>query len=232
MSYASKADIDVVKHAITAPTLTRRPMYSNGTDFVPQRATMIGAANKAELADLLRDPSGMRRFLDVHVRARPDWAAAEDVDWRAIWSAVDQAAEDPMLPFAEQVRERQEAARERTNAELWCETLGPRSLNGSLGAGSRIPAMALFRAFRDWEEEAFPKAATSIVRFGRDLAAMDPPAFEKVRTARGNEYRWTGGADEAAAAATAPGPRDRPPSGGPLRMLVQRWPKRHDLHGW
>ncbi len=25
---------------------------------------------------------------------------------------------------------------------------------------------------------------------------------------------------------------DRPPSGGPLRMLVQRWPKRHDLHGW
>src|SRR5215218_9442783 len=25
---------------------------------------------------------------------------------------------------------------------------------------------------------------------------------------------------------------DRPPSGGPLRMLVQRWPRRHDLHGW
>ncbi|MBD0273945.1 MAG: hypothetical protein ICV73_18715, partial [Acetobacteraceae bacterium] len=115
MSYATKADIDVVKNVVTAETLTRKPLYANGFDVVRQCATLVGAANKSDLADLLRDSTGMRRFLAVHVRAEPDWAAAESTDWAAVWRAVDHEAEDPMLAFADMARERQEAARERTN---------------------------------------------------------------------------------------------------------------------
>ena len=192
MSYATKADIDVVKNVITAETLTRKLLYANGLDVVRQCATLVGAANKSDLADLLRDSTGMRRFLAVHVRAEPDWAAAEGADWRGVWPAVDHEAEDPMLPFADMARERQEAARERTNTELWLETLTPASLDGALGAGARIPAMRLFQAFRDWEE-AFPRAQSSITRWGRDMASAEPQRFEKLRSTDGKEYRWTGG---------------------------------------
>ncbi len=149
--------------------------------------------NKADLADLLRDSSGMRRFLAVNVRAQPDWAAAEGVDWTAVWRAVDHEAGDPLLPWADLAREKQEAARERTNTELWLETLGPRSLDGACGERAAIPAMVLFQAFRRWEDEAFPRAQSSITRWGRDMASADPQRFEKQRSTRGVEYRWTGG---------------------------------------
>ncbi len=196
MSYATKADIDTIKNVITAPVLARKPLYSNGTDHVLQNATLIGCSNKDDLGDLLRDSSGMRRFLAVHVRAQPDWAAAEDADWAAIWRAVDHAAEDPMLPFAEMARERQEEAREKTNVELWLETLGPRSLDGALGEGTRIPAMRLFEEFRAWEEVAFPRSPSSLTRWGRDMASASQQKFQKTRGVRGAEYRWIGGAED------------------------------------
>ena len=139
------------------------------------------------------DRTGMRRFLAVHVRAEPDWAASDGTDWAAVWRAVDHEAEDPMLAFADMARERQEAARERTNTGFWLEMLTPASLDGALGAGARIPAMRLVQAFRDWEDEAFPRAQSSITRWGRDMVSAERQRFDKLRDTHGTYYRWIGG---------------------------------------
>ena len=156
----------------------------------------------------------MRRFLELGVAAKPDWTALAGVDWLAVWRTVDHEAADPMLPFADLVAERQEAARTRTHVELWLETLtedtkvqmaegvpsAPWPKVARLGDGGFIPAMALFRHFRDWEDDAFPRAPSSITRFGIDLAAAEPARFEKRTSKRGSDYRWldTGPASAAA----------------------------------
>ena len=72
MGWASKADIESVKHIITSPTLTRRPMRMNHTEEVRQNATLIGTANVMAVSDLIRDPTGMRRFVGVVMRDDAD----------------------------------------------------------------------------------------------------------------------------------------------------------------
>jgi hypothetical protein len=47
MGYASKANVDTVKHAITATNLVRRPMRTNNKVTVTQNASFIGASKGA-----------------------------------------------------------------------------------------------------------------------------------------------------------------------------------------
>jgi Virulence-associated protein E len=198
MGWAGRADIDVVKNAITAETFSRRIMHTGGLQHIRQMATFLGAANKESLSDLIRDPTGLRRFIGLRVADRPDWGACQGFDWSRVWRGVDYEADDPMLPFADLLAARQEAERERSHTEAWLETLHDRSRidDERLVPGRKIAAETLYRAFRLWEDDMFPRQPSSNARFGLDLKAARAlghcPLRKAGRSASGNVYEWEG----------------------------------------
>ena len=129
MGWASKSDMDSVKHIVSAVNLTRRVMRTNITQEVAQNATFIGAANADELADLIRD-SATRRFVSLDMLATPDREVINSIDWRAVWQSVDHRASDPMAPFKAVLQTAQANDRTVTSVETWLGSLTPQSVIG------------------------------------------------------------------------------------------------------
>jgi predicted kinase len=131
MGWASKSDMDTVKNIITADTLNRRIMQTTKYNVVAQNATFIGAANANELADLIRDVSGTRRFVSLNMKTQADWQLINAIDWQEVWQSVDHAACDPMAGFRGVLGAVQEADRTKTPVESWLDSLNPKtSLTG------------------------------------------------------------------------------------------------------
>ena len=90
MAKAHKADIETLKNVITAPSLKRRPLYTNAVVNVTQKATFLGTSNVSELQELVKDETGTRRFLCLHCKPKLVWDVVNGIDWRTIWPSVDE----------------------------------------------------------------------------------------------------------------------------------------------
>jgi hypothetical protein len=185
MSHFTKGDADKIKNVITAPTLTRRPMRSNETVQIKQEATFIGCTNKS-LAQLIRDDTGGRRFAELVWRTDPDWAAMNAVDWKMLWSSVDENGPDPIGASTQALlKDQQEANRNQSPVEVW-----GRSIN-VFKAWTNVADM--HETYREWERDAFPRHDTNQTMFGRTLTnlicTMDDFPWEKKRTGTGIQYR-------------------------------------------
>jgi hypothetical protein len=180
MGWASKSDMDIVKNVITAKTLTRRVMRTNVTQEVAQNATFVGAANADEMADLIRDQTGTRRFASLTMLDKPDRDVVNAIDWQSVWQSVNEDAEDPMAAFKGELQAAQEDNRTRSKVEEWLASLEPkdraddRSLNGALRQPDReFTSTELHTYFRDFERDRFPAhRGTSLPEFGRKMAAL------------------------------------------------------------
>jgi Virulence-associated protein E len=183
MGWASKADIDIVKNIISAATLTRRVMWTNATQEVAQNVTFIGAANAFDLAELIRDPTGIRRFVSLTMCAMPDREMINSIDWRAVWQSVDHTAEDPMTPFRTVLSGRQEKERIKTPVEDWLDHIdGKTAVGGATLStpGRRFRSADLHTMFREFEDLRFPGLLkTSLPSFIREMRRL-----AKVETAR------------------------------------------------
>jgi hypothetical protein len=100
MAYASRGDISVMKEIITNVNgLTRKPLYTNNSQIVPQSATFIGTTNK-RLADVIKDQTGMRRFAEL---ISQDAIVHDDInafigagDITRLWQTVDEMKVSPL----------------------------------------------------------------------------------------------------------------------------------------
>ena len=149
MGFANRADIESVKSIMTATELARRPMRQNITVQIRQDATMIGASNK-EVEQLIRDETGLRRFIGIRFKNNPDWNLIKDIDYAGIWRSVDEDGEDPTLESIDVILEAQEIARCKTPCEMWVKTL---KINGT----SKKTASNWFSEYRIWESLHFNK---------------------------------------------------------------------------
>jgi hypothetical protein len=123
MSGARKADMNTVKQAITASTLTRRPMRSNDTVTVKQMATFIGCSNDS-LGEIIKDPTGVRRFAELEFTDTPDWTAMNEIDWLMLWRSVDEHSADPSANCFDLLKAQQEANRFQDSVETWAAHFG------------------------------------------------------------------------------------------------------------
>jgi hypothetical protein len=160
MQNASKADMDAIKHAITTSTLTRRPMRSNNKVQIRQNATFIGCSNK-ELAQLIKDPTGIRRFVGLRFRGDPDWTFINSIDWVLLWKSVDHSAGDPMVGFQDHLKQRQEEERELGRIEAWLKQFHPSLSHGVWSYAEKarnnvIAAEDLYHLFREFEDAFYP----------------------------------------------------------------------------
>lgn len=201
MGYASKSDIDDIKKAITAKTLTRRPLYTNTKVQVAQNATFIGCSNK-ELEQLIKDPTGIRRFIGLRFLNNPCWDTMNSIDWADLWRSVDITAEDPIKPFAHLLKEKQEATRDPGRIKMWLRAFDPDDDETYVQRSNRktrkIAALDLYDSFRAYEERAYPGSVKTTktewdYEMGR-IAKNHPEnmPFEKTRIESGVAYRYRG----------------------------------------
>jgi hypothetical protein len=199
MGYASKADIDTVKNIITASTLTRRPMRTNSMVTIDQKATFIGCSNR-ELGQLVRDPTGIRRFVGIRMRSDADRGLINSLDWSLMWGDVRITDADPLAAHRSTLSEQQEESRELGRVEKWMADFdgANNSYQGGINKAGNIPAIDLYRAFRDFEDEVFPgNFKTSKTDWDYEMARLkknspDAVIFEKKRGGTGIMYRWIG----------------------------------------
>jgi Virulence-associated protein E len=207
MGWAKKAEMDTVKHIISAPILTRRIMQTTKYNTVVQNATFIGTANAGELSEIIRDTSGTRRFVTLQMIDEPDRQAINEIDWLAVWQSVDENADDPTLPFKEVLQATQAEDRIMTTVEAWLDQLtkhnyiGCKPITDSTPHTDSIPhsSSELFGKYHEWENVHY-KASTPMTSnaFGRELKRRSLPSkagakFERKERDHKAVFYWVGG---------------------------------------
>lgn len=194
MGWARKSDMDTVKNILTAVTMTRRVMTTNITQEVAQNATFIGTANALALAELIRDTTGLRRFVGLMMKVKPDRDCINAVNWQEVWQSVDHTVDDPMAPFREVLCRRQEAERTKTPVEDWLSYLDPHHVQLAV-VGRRFRSSDLHTMFREFEDLRFPGLLkTSLQSFIREMKRLSERASAKFRYIEDQGYilwEWT-----------------------------------------
>ena len=167
MAKAERADVDQLKHLITEVTLRWRIMKMNRAATRPNNTTFIGASN-VPIQDLIRDPTGMRRFYQIDCLEHLDWDAINAIEPLGIWISVDERLEFKDTPLAiphvlAECKRRQESLRTKSALEEWFELYCVVDLERG-----RTSAMAAFEAFSEWVQRS-RRPVWTVAKFGRDL---------------------------------------------------------------
>ncbi len=149
MARINRIEIDVLKHVISASHLTRRVMRSNNVVTIRQNLTFIGTSNK-EIDQLIRDETGMRRFVSLHFNKHPDFSLINATDYHAIWQSVDELGPDPLDKFRDRLKTVQESNRIMNPCEEWI-----RSLPTGFGNGEFSHSATLYLTYREWENNHY-----------------------------------------------------------------------------
>ena len=202
MEKAQKADVEAVKHVITADKLDRRPLGTSSMVKVTQCGTFCGAANSS-LGANMKDTSGLRRFGPMPTLGVPgetdhcvNWETLNTIDFAALWRSVQVNDPDPMIPHIEELKRLQEEEREKDSVELWWDSLEPSSHRlWRDGAECGIRAEDLFALFREYEDDNVRSSVkTSLQTWGRRMVRLikDDPAGPKFTHGRvGGGVRYT-----------------------------------------
>lgn len=121
MAKAAKADVETIKHVITADYLERRPMRTNSTVTIRQCATFIATTNLS-VSEIILDPTGIRRFCELRW-VQPPRGFLDQFDFAAAWGSVQASDEDPMTAYMDELAVRQAETRNRSPIENWLLTI-------------------------------------------------------------------------------------------------------------
>lgn len=91
-----RTDMNALKKQITTTYNTYRKLYSHTVLNVPMRCGFIGATNKP-ISESFTDSTGMRRFWELNTLSKLDWKVITGIDYRALWTGVDDRLEDGYL---------------------------------------------------------------------------------------------------------------------------------------
>ncbi|MFP2929486.1 hypothetical protein ACLESO_30665, partial [Pyxidicoccus sp. 3LG] len=145
-----------------SPSLATSPKL-----FRPNNTTFIGASN-VPIQDLIRDPTGMRRFYQTDCLDHLDWNAINAIDPLAIWLSVNERLEFKDTPLAvphvlAECKRRQEALRTKSALEEWFNLCCVVDLESS-----RTSSTAAFEVFSQWTQRN-RRPAWTVAKFGREL---------------------------------------------------------------
>ncbi len=184
MTGYNRADVEAMKNAITAKTLSARGMRTQDVDNITQNCTFIGTSNK-RIQDTIFDSTGMRRFAEIELSKMSDLATitgtiwkgdtrenhANPIDFLQIWRSVDESKLNPVLAIASELLEHQSGLTTQTTYLQWIKEL-------ELQPGSvQVAAQQLYAHYRDWMETQGKKAGMK-QRFNRELVSL---GFEQNR---------------------------------------------------
>jgi hypothetical protein len=122
MAGGNKAEIAALKHTITAPDVNYRELGGHNHNLLSRRMAFIADANE-DVADIIADTTGARRYYQIDVPCVVNYAELEQIDPLICWEAI---SEDDPVPMAgavhEEVRRRQLDLVHQDTFDAWMET--------------------------------------------------------------------------------------------------------------
>ncbi len=114
--------VDTLKALATGHEVTYRPMATNSDVTIKNTATLFGSTNRP-VADVIKDPTGNRRFWQITTLPKIDWAAINAIDYELLWSAIGVKDASPIADknIDEAVMAKHTATRYKDPVEQWTE---------------------------------------------------------------------------------------------------------------
>lgn len=168
MQGAEKTDVEAMKNAITASTLSARGMRTQDVDTIPQNCTFIGTSNR-RVADMIFDATGMRRFVEIELTSMFDLdIIMEKIDYVQVWRSVKEDQENPLKEIQADLIEHQESLRTKSTYEQWME-------HYEIEGGEKEQSIkVLYNHYKNWIQDQ-GKTPGLMSRFGRELSALGVP---------------------------------------------------------
>jgi phage/plasmid-associated DNA primase len=165
----ARVEMEELKKLITADVLTYRPMHTNSVAVTPQNCSFIGGSNKS-MAELIYDPTGMRRFYEYVCLDKADFDAVNAIDAMAIFTSIDANRDrgyiEHMLP---QLQQHQQQRQSDDEVQHFVKEM---QLNE--GETKQILAADLYSHFIIWRARAgyAAKHPMIITSFGMRLSSL------------------------------------------------------------
>ena len=118
MEGAGKQEVEALKNTITCEVKTTRVFHTQGHAGVLRTMCFIGTSNKP-VGDVIRDPTGLRRFVQFDCSMPVDQEAINSIDYAKLWTCVSELDEAPAFMIRDELSACQTATRHRDSVSLW-----------------------------------------------------------------------------------------------------------------
>jgi Bifunctional DNA primase/polymerase, N-terminal/Virulence-associated protein E len=194
----ARADMERLKHRITAPDVSFRPMRTTDRVVLPSLMSLIGTSNRS-MAELVKDGTGMRRFYELPVPGRCDWETLNAIDYTLLWSAISESEEAPGILHRDLLAVEQNKLTWRHPVERWLDEESWGGFTDPTGKayGRIVPTVGaltvdLFQRFRLWCRDHGEREVRA-EELGRQLTALGWEAYRSSRaTGQKPSYRLRG----------------------------------------
>ena len=116
----SKTDLQALKHTITASKVSFRELATHNINVLAKRITLIATSND-DVADIITDTTGARRFYQLTSQNPCDWDTINDIDYFLLWTAVHQDDPPPFDQAKDTIRSRQRDLVHIDSVQLWLQ---------------------------------------------------------------------------------------------------------------
>ncbi len=120
MQGAAKAEVEALKHTVTAPEINYRVMATHSMVVARRTMSFIGTSNNS-VDVMVGDTTGARRFYQLDALPKLDHQVINAIDPAAIWRAVSEADAAPIHEVITVVREAQAALVHRDAVSMWLD---------------------------------------------------------------------------------------------------------------
>jgi hypothetical protein len=120
MQGAGRAEIESLKHTVTAHELNYRELSTHSMVVLRRTMSFIGTSNNS-VDVMVGDTTGARRFYQLTTPSRCDFALMDRIDYRQVWDAVGEDERAPVLDVIEVVRDAQATLVHRDAVSMWLE---------------------------------------------------------------------------------------------------------------
>ncbi len=120
MQGAGRAEIESLKHTVTAHELNYRELSTHSMVVLRRTMSFIGTSNNS-VDVMVGDTTGARRFYQLTTPPRCDFALMDRIDCRDVWDAVSEDERAPVLDVIEVVRAAQATLVHRDAVSMWLE---------------------------------------------------------------------------------------------------------------
>jgi hypothetical protein len=168
MGHSTTSNLEDIKRKVTEDKFTARILGTNSDTVITNRSTFIGTSNK-DIATMIFDDTGMRRFYQIDCLAKIDWAVTESINYARLWKSVDETKESPLLDDADllmDIKRTQASKRQMTMMERWLRLRPHQNFVEEL-----VGASAFFEEYIEFEKanSSVVKSDTNINKFCRNI---------------------------------------------------------------
>ena len=186
----AKADMERLKHRMTSPSVAYRPMRSNQRTESPMLMSFIATTNRS-IAEMVKDPTGMRRFYEIRAADVLDWKAINGIDYMLAWSAVSEDDRASGVTGRQLIEDAQAHLVWRDPVQRWIGDEDDSTWLSMMGMdGEALAAVdpkagaataALYQRFQTWCTKAGEKTPTREI-LGRRMAELGWASFRLPRS--------------------------------------------------